>query len=118
MIKAIITAIATAITWFFSERRAKAKDQKARERIAKEVAEGDEDKVNARISRAFKMGAAALLLTGLFGCFTKSETVYVRENDRVFALKPGSVYTNETTSVEWIVPRTVMQKLLFAGEGL
>lgn len=118
MIKAIITAIATIVTWLFSERRAKAKDEKEREKIAEEVASGDEDKVNARLSRVVKAGAAALVLVSLSGCFSEAKTVYVRENDRVFALRPGEVYTNTTSAVEWIVPRTTMTKLLFASEGL
>ena len=47
-----------------------------------------------------------------------TRTVYVKEQDRVTALRPGEVYSNATDAVEWVVPRTVMTQLVIANEGL
>ena len=92
--------------------------QKQRDKIASEVARGDEAAVNARIGR-FRSFApwvvTALLIIG--GCAV-TRTVYVKEQDKVTALRPGEVYSNATESVEWIVPRTVMTQLVIANEGL
>ena len=57
----------------------------------------------------------ALLVIG--GC-AMTRTVYVKEQDRVTAVKPGEVYSNATDAVEWVVPRTVMTQLVIANEGL
>ena len=118
MITAIFKIIAAVSGWFFSDRRAKAKDQARRDEIAKEVADGDEDKVNARLGKfhAFPWLLAGTLCLG--GCFSEPKTVYVREQDKVRALQPGAVYTNETDAVEWIVPRTKMTQLVISAEGL
>ena len=62
--------------------------------------------------------SSVLLLVALGGCFSEPKTVYVREQDKVRALQPGAVYTNETDAVEWIVPRTKMTQLVISAEGL
>ena len=83
-----------------------------------EVARGDEAAVNARIGRFRAVGPwvfAALLIIG--GCAV-TRTVYVKEQDRVTALRPGETYSNATEAVEWVVPRTVMTQLVIANEGL
>ena len=122
MIKTIITMVVTAIAGLvgylvsdsFRERLA----QKQRDKIADEVARGDEAAVNARIGRFRAVGpwvVAALLVIG--GCAV-SRTVYVKEQDRVTALRPGETYSNATEAVEWVVPRTVMTQLVIANERL
>lgn len=118
MIKALITMVANIAGYFFSPRRQEKKDQMERNTIAEEVASGDEDKVNARLGKfhAFPWLLAGALCIG--GCFTSTKTVYVREQDKVRALQPGAVYTNETDVVEWIVPRTKMTQLVISAEGL
>ena len=45
-------------------------------------------------------------------------TCYVREQDKVTAIRPGETYSNATEAVEWVVPRTVMTQLVIANEGL
>ena len=122
MIKSIITLVVTAIAGLvgylvsdsFRERLA----QRQRDKIADEVARGDEAAVNARIGR-FRSFApwviAALLIIG--GCAV-TRTCYVREQDKVTAIRPGETYSNATEAVEWVVPRTVMTQLVIANEGL
>ena len=122
MIKTIITMVVTAIAGLigylvsdsFRERLA----QRQRDKIAEEVANGDEAAVNARIGRFRSLVpwvVAALLVIG--GCAV-SRTVYVKEQDRVTALRPGETYSNATEAVEWVVPRTVMTQLVIASEKL
>ena len=122
MIKTIITMVVTAIAGLvgylvsdsFRERLA----QKQRDKIASEVACGDEAAVNARLGRfrsVIPWVVAVLLIIG--GCAV-TRTVYVKEQDRVTALRPGEVYSNATDAVEWVVPRTVMTQLVIANEGL
>ena len=122
MIKSIITLIVTAIAGLvgylvsdsFRERLA----QRQRDRIADEVARGDEAAVNARIGRFHSVVpwvVAALLVIG--GC-AMTRTVYVKERDKVTALRPGEIYSNATDAVEWVVPRTVMTQLVIANEAL
>ena len=122
MVKTIITMVVTAIAGLigylvsdsFRERLA----QRQRDKIASEVARGDEAAVNARNGRYRALGpwvVAALLVIG--GCAV-TRTVYVKEQDRVTALRPGEVYSNATDAVEWVVPRTVMTQLVIANEGL
>ena len=122
MIKSIITRIVTAIAGLvgylvsdsFRERLA----QRQRDRIADEVARGDEAAVNARLGRVRSVipwVVIALLIIG--GCAVKS-TIYVKKKDRVTALRPGEVYSNATDAVEWGVPRTVMTQLVIASEKL
>ena len=122
MIKSIITLIVTAIAGLvgylvsdgFRERLA----QRQRDKIADEVARGDEAAVNARIGRFRAVGPWVLLaLVVVVGCAV-TRTCYVREQDKVTALRPGEVYSNATESVEWIVPRAIMTQLVIANEGL
>ena len=122
MIKSIITLIVTAIAGLvgylvsdsFRERLA----QRQRDRIADEVARGDEAAVNARIGRFRALGPWVLLaLVVIVGCAV-TRICYVREQDKVTALRPGEVYSNATESVEWIVPRAIMTQLVIAEEKL
>ena len=122
MIKSIITLIVTAIAGLvgylvsdsFRERLA----QRQRDKIADEVVRGDEAAVNARIGRFRALGPWALLaLLVIVGCAV-TRTCYVREQDKVTALRPGEVYSNATESVEWIVPRAIMTQLVIAEEKL
>ena len=122
MIKTIVTMVVTAIAGLvgylvsdsFRERLA----QKQRDKIASEVARGDEAAVNARLGRFRSVvpGVVAVLLV-IGGCAV-TRTVYVKEQDRVTALRPGEVYSNATDAVEWVVPRTVMTQLVIANERL
>ena len=122
MIKAIITMVVTAVAGIvgylvsdtFRERQA----QKQRDKIAAEVARGDEAAVNARIGR-FRVFWPWIIVGILVaaGC-AMTRTVYVKEQDRVIALKPGESYSNGTDAVQWIVPRAVMTQLVIANEGL
>ena len=122
MIKSIITLIVTAIAGLvgylvsdsFRERLA----QRQRDKIADEVARGDEAAVNARIGRFRAVGPWVLLaLLVIVGCAV-TRTCFVREQDKVTALRPGEVYSNATESVEWIVPRAIMTQLVIAEEKL
>ena len=122
MIKSIITLIVTAIAGLvgylvsdsFRERLA----QRQRDKIADEVARGDEAAVNARIGRFRALGPWVLLaLVVIVGCAV-TRTCYVREQDKVTALRPGAVYSNATEAVEWIVPRAIMTQLVIAEEKL
>ena len=122
MIKTIITMVVTAIAGLigylvsdsFRERLA----QRQRDKIAEEVARGDEAAVNARIGR-FRSFApwVVIALLVIVGCAV-TRTCYVREQDKVTALRPGEVYSNATEAVEWVVPRTVMTQLVIASEKL
>ena len=122
MIKTIVTMIVTAIAGLigylvsdnFRERLA----QRQRDRIASEVARGDEAAVNARIGRFRSFAPWAVIALLIIGGCAASRTVYVKEQDRVTALRPGEVYSNATEAVEWVVPRTVMTQLVIANEGL
>ena len=122
MIKSIITLIVTAVAGLvgylvsdsFRERLA----QRQRDKIADEVARGDEAAVNAPIGRFRAVGPWVLLaLLVIVGCAV-TRTCYVREQDKVTALRPGEVYSNATESVEWIVPRAIMTQLVIASEKL
>ena len=122
MIKTIITMVVTAIAGLigylvsdsFRERLA----QRQRDKIAEEVARGDEAAVNARIGR-FRSFApwVVIALLVIVGCAV-TRTCYVREQDKVTALRPGETYSNATEAVEWVVPRTVMTQLVIASEKL
>ena len=122
MIKTIITMVVTAIAGLvgylvsdsFRERLA----QKQRDKIADEVARGDEAAVNARIGRFRALGPWALLALLIIGGCAVTRTVYVKERDKVTALRPGETYSNATEAVEWVVPRTVMTQLVIASEKL
>ena len=122
MIKTIVTMVVTAIAglvgYLVSDSFREKIAQRQRDKIADEVARGDEAAVNARIGRFRALGpwvAAALLIIG--GCAV-TRTCYVREQDKVTALRPGEVYSNATDAGEWVVPRTVMTQLIIANEGL
>ena len=122
MIKTIITMVVTAVAglvgYLVSDTYRERQAQKQRDKIAAEVARGDEAAVNARIGRFRSFVpwvVAALLVIG--GCAV-TRTVYVKEQDRVTALRPGETYSNATETVEWVVPRTVMTQLVIANEGL
>ena len=122
MIKTIITMVVTAVAglvgYLVSDTYRERQAQKQRDKIAAEVARGDEASVNARLGRFRSLVpwvVAALLVIG--GCAV-TRTVYVKEQDRVTALRPGETYSNATEAVEWVVPRTVMTQLVIANEGL
>lgn len=118
MIKAILRIAASVAGYFLSERYRAKKRQAARDRIAGEVAGGDEDAVNARLGRfrAVWPWLVVGILVAAAGC-SCTRTVYVREQDRVVALKPGGVHTNVSDAVEWIVPRSKMTQLVIEAEG-
>ena len=118
VITAVLTAIAGAVAYFLSPSYREKVAQRERDKIASEVAKGDEAAVNARIGRfrsVVPWVVAALLIIG--GCAV-TRTVYVKEQDRVIAIHPGETYSNATDAVEWVVPRTVMTQLVIANEGL
>ena len=118
VITAVLTAIAGAVAYFLSPSYREKVAQRERDKIASEVAKGDEPAVNARIGRFRAITpwvALALLLIG--GCAV-TRTVYVKEQDKVTALHPGEIYSNATEAVEWVVPRSVMTQLVIANEGL
>ena len=122
MIKAIITMVVTAIAglvgYFVSDTFRERQAQKQRDRIAAEVARGDEAAVNARLGR-FRVFWPWVIVGILVaaGC-AMTRTVYVKEQDKVIALKPGDSYSNATDAVQWVVPRAVMTQLVIANEGL
>ena len=114
----VVTAIAGVVGYLVSDTFRERQAQKQRDRIASEVARGDEAAVNARLGRFRSVAPwviTALLVIG--GC-AATRTVYVKEQDRVTALRPGEVYSNATDAVEWVVPRTVMTQLVIASEKL
>ena len=122
MIKTIITMVVTAIAGLvgylvsdsFRERLA----QKQRDKIASEVARGDEAAVNARIGRFRSVVPWVITALLIIGSCAVTRTVYVKEQDKVTALRPGATYSNATEAVEWVVPRSVMTQLVIANEGL
>ena len=118
MLTAIVTTIAGLIGYLVSDSFRERLSQRQRDKIASEVANGDEQAVNARIGR-FRSFAPWVIITLLIigGCAV-TRTVYVKEQDRVTALRPGEVYSNATDAVEWVVPRTVMTQLVIANERL
>ena len=117
-ITGVVTALAAAVAYYLSPAYRERLAQRQRDKIAAEVANGDEAAVNARIGRFRALGpwvVAALLVIG--GCAV-TRTCYVREQDKVTALKPGEVYSTATEAVEWIVPRAIMTQLVIAHEKL
>ena len=122
MIKTIVTMVVTAIAGLvgylvsdsFRERLA----QRQRDKIAAEVAQGDEAAVNARIGRFRSVVPWVVVMLLIIGGCAVTRTVYVKEQDKVTALRPGEVYSNATDAVEWVVPRTVMTQLVIASERL
>ena len=117
-ITAVVTAVAGIVGYFLSDSFRERLAQRQRDKIAEEVARGDEAAVNARIGRFRALGPWVLLaLVVVVGCAV-TRTCYVREQDRVTAIRPGETYSNATEAVEWVVPRTVMTQLVIANEGL
>lgn len=117
-ITAVVTAVAGIVGYFLSDTFRERMAQRERDRIAAEVAGGDEAAVNARIGRFRAVGPWVLLtLVVIVGCAV-TRTCYVREQDKVTAIRPGETYSNATEAVEWVVPRTVMTQLVIASEKL
>ena len=117
-ITAVVTAVAGIVGYFLSDTFRERQAQRQRDRIAAEVSRGDEEAVNARLGR-FRVFWPWLLVGILVaaGC-AMTRTVYVKEQDKVIALRPGESYSNDTDAVQWIVPRAVMTQLVIANEGL
>ena len=113
-----VTAVAGIVGYFLSDTYKERQAQKQRDKIAAEVSRGDEAAVNARLGR-FRSSWPWLIVGVVVaaGC-AMTRTVYVKEQDKVTALKPGETYSNATDAVEWIVPRAVMTQLVIANEGL
>ena len=117
-ITAVLTAIAGAVAYFLSPSYREKVAQRERDKIASEVATGNEPAVNARIGRFRAVAPWVVLGLLVIGGCAVSRTVYVKEQDRVVAIHPGETYSNATEAVEWVVPRTVMTQLVIANEGL
>ena len=117
-ITAVVTAVAGIVGYFLSDTFRERQAQRQRDRIAAEVSRGDEEAVNARLGR-FRVFWPWVIVGILVaaGC-AMTRTVYVKEQDKVIALKPGETYSNATDAVEWVVPRAVMTQLVIANEGL
>ena len=122
MIKVIITGIVTvvagAVGYFLSPAYRERLAQKQRDKIASEIARGDEAAVNTRLGRFRSVVPWVVIALLIIGGCAVTRTVYVKEQDRVTALRPGEVYSNATDAVEWVVPRTVMTQLDIASEKL
>ena len=117
-ITAVLTAIAGAVAYFLSPSYREKVAQRERDKIASEVATGNEPAVNARIGRFRAVAPWVVLALLIIGGCAASRTVYVKEQDRVVAIHPGETYSNATDAVEWVVPRTAMTQLVIANEGL
>ena len=117
-ITAVVTAVAGIVGYFLSDTFRERQAQRQRDRIAAEVSRGDEEAVNARLGR-FRVFWPWVIVGILVaaGC-AMTRTVYVKEQDKVIALKPGETYSNATDAIEWVVPRAVMTQLVIANEGL
>ena len=117
-ITAVVTAVAGIVGYFLSDTFRERQAQRQRDRIAAEVSRGDEEAVNARLGR-FRVFWPWVIVGILVaaGC-AMTRTVYVKEQDKVIALKPGETYSNATDAVEWVVPRAIMTQLVIANEGL
>ena len=122
MIKTILTMVVTAIAglvgYLVSDTYRERQAQKQRDKIASEVARGDEAAVNARLGRFRSFVPWVVVTLLVIGGCAVSRTVYVKEQDKVTALHPGEIYSNATEAVEWVVPRSVMTQLVIANEGL
>ena len=117
-ITAVVTAVAGIVGYFLSDTFRERQAQRQRDRIAAEVSRGDEEAVNARLGR-FRVFWPWVIVGILVaaGC-AMTRTVYVKEQDKVTALRPGEIYSNATDAVEWVVPRAIMTQLVIANEGL
>ena len=118
VITAVLTAVAGAVAYFLSPSYREKVAQRERDKIASEVATGNEPAINARIGRFRAVAPWVTLALLIIGGCAASRTVYVKEQDRVIAIHPGETYSNATEAVEWVVPRTVMTQLVIANEGL
>ena len=118
MLTAIVTAIAGLIGYLVSDSFRERLAQRQRDKIAAEVANGDEQAVNARLGRFRSFAPWAVLALLVIGGCAVTRTVYVKERDRVTAIRPGETYSNATDAVEWIVPREIMTRLVIANERL
>ena len=122
MIKTIITMVVTAIAglvgYLVSDTYRERQAQKQRDKIASEVAKGDEAAINARVGRFRSFVPWVIVTLLVIGGCAVTRTVYVKEQDKVTALHPGEIYSNATEAVEWVVPRSVMTQLVIANEGL
>ena len=122
MIKTIITMVVTAIAglvgYLVSDTYRERQAQKQRDKIASEVARGDEAAINARIGRFRSFVPWVIVTLLVIGGCAVTRTVYVKEQDKVTALHPGEIYSNATEAVEWVVPRSVMTQLVIASEKL
>ena len=117
-ITAVVTAVAGIVGYFLSDTFRERMAQRERDRIAAEVAGGDEAAVNARIGRFRSFVPWVVIALLIIGGCAVTRTVYVKEQDKVTALRPGETYSNATEAVEWVVPRTVMTQLVIASEKL
>ena len=122
MIKTIVTMVVTAIAglvgYLVSDTYRERQAQKQRDKIASEVARGDEAAINARVGRFRSFVPWVVVTLLVIGGCAVTRTVYVKEQDKVTALHPGEIYSNATEAVEWVVPRSVMTQLVIANEGL
>ena len=118
VITAVLTAVAGAVAYFLSPSYREKVAQRERDKIASEVAKGDEAAINARIGRFRSFVPWVIVTLLVIGGCAVTRTVYVKEQDRVIAIHPGETYSNATEAVEWVVPRTVMTQLVIANEGL
>ena len=122
MIRTIVTMVVTAIAglvgYLVSDTYRERQAQKQRDKSASEVARGDEAAVNARLGRFRSVVPWVVITLLIIGGCAVTRIVYVKEQDRVTALRPGEVYSNATDAVEWVVPRTVMTQLVIANERL
>ena len=114
----VVTAIAGVVGYLVSDTFRERQAQKLRDKIASEVARGDEAAVNARLGRFRSVVSWVVIALLIIGGCAATRTVYVKEQDRVTALRPGETYSNATETVEWVVPRTVMTQLVIANERL
>ena len=118
VITAVLTAVAGAVAYFLSPSYREKVAQRERDKIASEVAKGDEAAINARVGRFRSFVPWVIVTLLVIGGCAVTRTVYVKEQDKVTALHPGEIYSNATEAVEWVVPRTVMTQLVIANEGL
>lgn len=114
-ILALINAISSIVSWFFSPKQiAKREDaevQKVQNDKDAAVLKGDEDKVNARINDILKVVVLSGLLLAVAGCCTPNPSVaYIQDSDKVvFMAKDGRP--------GWWVPTKVFGKLLNDAEA-
>ena len=118
VITAVLTAVAGAVAYFLSPSYREKVAQRERDKIASEVAKGDEAAINARVGRFRSVVPWVIVTLLVIGGCAVTRTVYVKEQDKVTALHPGEIYSNATEAVEWVVPRSVMTQLVIANEGL